>query len=56
MDIKLRRLGRQAYQSCWQAMQDFTLSRDHSTADEIWIVEHDPVFTQGLNGKPEHVA
>lgn len=55
MDIKLRRLGRQAYQSCWQAMQDFTLSRDHSTADEIWIVEHDPVFTQGLNGKPEHL-
>jgi len=55
MDIKLRRLGRQEYQSCWQAMQDFTFSRDHSTADELWIVEHEPVFTQGLNGKPEHL-
>ncbi|MBE0469560.1 MAG: lipoyl(octanoyl) transferase LipB [Methyloprofundus sp.] len=55
MGIKLRRLGRQEYKICWQAMQDFTLSRGHSTADEIWIVEHEPVFTQGLNGKPEHL-
>ncbi|MCF7969881.1 MAG: lipoyl(octanoyl) transferase LipB [Methylococcaceae bacterium] len=55
MNIKLCRLGRQEYQGCWQAMQDFTLSRDQDTADEIWIVEHEPVFTQGLNGQPEHL-
>ena len=55
MSIKVRRLGRQDYQSCWQKMQDFTLSRNECSADEIWIVEHAPVFTQGLNGKPEHL-
>ncbi len=36
-------------------MQDFTLARGEHSADEIWIVEHAPVFTQGLNGKPEHL-
>lgn len=36
-------------------MQDYTLSRDSHSVDEIWIVEHPPVFTQGLNGKPEHL-
>ncbi|TXL19118.1 octanoyltransferase [Methylococcaceae bacterium HT2] len=36
-------------------MQDYTLSRDIDSADEIWIVEHSPVFTQGLNGQPEHL-
>lgn len=55
MNIKVRHLGRQDYQSCWQKMQDFTLSRDILCADEIWIVEHAPVFTQGLNGQPEHL-
>ena len=55
MSIKLRHLGQQDYQSCWQKMQDYTLARDENSADEIWIVEHLPVFTQGLNGKPEHL-
>jgi len=55
MSVKLKRLGVQDYESCWQAMQEFTLSRDENTLDEIWIVEHPPVFTQGLNGKPEHL-
>ena len=55
MSIKLRQLGHQDYLSCWQKMQDYTLARDASSADEIWIVEHPPVFTQGLNGQPEHL-
>jgi len=55
MNINIRKLGRQDYQSCWQKMQDYTLARDESSADEIWIVEHAPVYTQGLNGKPEHL-
>ena len=55
MSINIRDLGRQDYQSCWQKMQDYTLARDENSADEIWIVEHLPVFTQGLNGKPEHL-
>ena len=38
-----------------RAMQDFTQSRDQSTPDEIWLLEHPPVFTLGLAGKPEHV-
>jgi lipoyl(octanoyl) transferase len=36
-------------------MREFTDSRDESTGDELWLVEHDPVFTQGLAGKPEHL-
>jgi lipoyl(octanoyl) transferase len=55
MNIKCRQLGAQDYTSCWQAMQDFTVARDEQTEDEIWIVEHPPVFTLGLNGKPEHL-
>lgn len=39
----------------WQAMQQFTDTRDQSTADEIWLVEHPPVFTQGQAGKSEHL-
>ena len=51
----VRQLGRQAYQPIWQAMQDFTNNRHANSADEIWLVEHDPVFTQGQAGKEEHV-
>ena len=53
--IHVRWLGQQDYLSCWQAMRDFTNQRDDMTADEIWLLEHPPVFTQGQNGKPEHV-
>jgi len=53
--VYIRNLGRQSYQRVWEAMKNFTLSRDHNTADEIWLVEHDPVFTQGQAGKAEHV-
>ncbi|MEN5060243.1 lipoyl(octanoyl) transferase LipB [Luteimonas sp. TWI1416] len=51
----VRRLGRQPYIPVWQAMQRFTDARDASSGDELWVVEHDPVFTLGQAGKPEHV-
>ncbi|WP_026603733.1 lipoyl(octanoyl) transferase LipB [Methylomonas sp. 11b] len=51
----LRNLGRQDYLGVWQAMQQFTAERDSDTADQIWIVEHPPVYTLGLNGKREHL-
>ena len=51
----LRYLGQQPYHDTWQAMSDFTNSRDDNTVDEIWIVEHPPVFTQGTAGKAEHL-
>lgn len=53
--VTVRWLGRTDYQPTWQAMQDFTQQRDETTTDEIWLLEHNPVFTQGQNGKPEHV-
>jgi len=55
MPAKLRELGRQRYEPVWRAMQRFTDARDARTADELWVVEHDPVFTLGQAGKPEHV-
>ncbi|MDX1347311.1 MAG: lipoyl(octanoyl) transferase LipB [Thiomicrorhabdus chilensis] len=51
----IRELGIQPYQTTWQAMQDFTNQRDDASPDELWIVEHPAVFTQGLNGKAEHL-
>ena len=51
----MRDLGRQPYEPVWRAMQAFTDARTDATADEIWFVEHDPVFTLGQAGKPEHV-
>jgi lipoyl(octanoyl) transferase len=51
----VRRLGRVAYEPTWRAMQAFTEARDEATPDELWFLEHDPVFTQGLNGKAEHL-
>jgi lipoyl(octanoyl) transferase len=51
----VRDLGRQAYEPVWRAMQHFTDVRDATTADELWVVEHDPVFTLGQAGKSEHV-
>lgn len=52
---RLRDLGRQPYEPVWRAMQAFTDARDETTPDELWLVEHDPVFTLGQAGKPEHV-
>lgn len=51
----VRDLGLQEYQPVWQAMQDFTANRDETTPDELWCLEHPPVFTMGLNGKDEHL-
>ncbi len=51
----LRQLGLRDYRETWQAMQAFTDQRGPETVDELWLVEHPPVFTLGLNGKPEHV-
>ncbi|WP_339721539.1 lipoyl(octanoyl) transferase LipB [uncultured Paraglaciecola sp.] len=51
----VRQLGLQEYLPTWQAMQDFTNSRDAATADELWLVEHPAVFTQGQAGKEEHL-
>ena len=51
----MRDLGRRAYEPVWRAMQAFTDARGEDTVDELWLVEHEPVFTLGQAGKPEHV-
>jgi len=51
----LRDLGRQGYEPVWHAMQQFTDARTDTSTDELWVVEHDPVFTLGQAGKDEHV-
>lgn len=48
-------LGLQPYEKVWQDMQRYTDQRDADSEDELWLVEHPPVFTLGKNGKPEHV-
>lgn len=50
-----KQLGIQDYEDTWQAMKTFTENRSAETPDEIWFVEHNPVFTQGQAGKPEHI-
>jgi lipoate-protein ligase B/very-short-patch-repair endonuclease len=51
----VRTLPREPYEATWQRMREFTDARTSESADELWIVEHDPVFTQGIAGKPEHL-
>ncbi len=51
----IRDLGRTEYRPVWQAMQAFTAERDANTPDELWLTEHEPVYTQGLNGRSEHL-
>lgn len=51
----VRHLGLQDYNDSFQAMCDFTQNRGADSADELWIVEHPPVYTLGLNGKREHL-
>jgi lipoyl(octanoyl) transferase len=53
--LLVRRLGRQPYEPVWRAMQAFTDARGPETPDELWVLEHDPVFTLGQAGKWEHV-
>ena len=54
-NLRVRHFGRRDYVLTWHAMQEFTMQRAADTADELWLVEHPPVYTQGLNGKPEHL-
>lgn len=53
--MKTSYLGRQEYVPLWHKMQEFTDKRDENTPDEIWFVEHPPVFTMGLNASEEHL-
>ncbi len=53
--MNLRALGRVPYLPTYQSMQDFTATRTAETADELWLCEHDAVFTQGLAGKDDHL-
>lgn len=55
LPLKVRRLGRQPYEPVWRAMSAFTDNRVADTVDELWVLEHDPVFTLGQAGKMEHV-
>lgn len=51
----VRRLGLAPYEPTWRAMQEFTATRDAATPDELWLVQHPPVYTLGQAGKPEHL-
>ncbi|WGW01095.1 lipoyl(octanoyl) transferase LipB [Vibrio sp. YMD68] len=53
--LVVRQLGRQDYHPVWKAMHEFTDNRTDESSDEIWLVEHNPVFTQGQAGKAEHI-
>ncbi len=53
--LVVKNLGRQDYEPVWKAMHTFTDERDENSCDEVWLVEHNPVFTQGQAGKEEHV-
>jgi lipoyl(octanoyl) transferase len=53
--VKVRALGRVAYEPAWRAMQAFNTARGAHSEDELWLVEHPPVYTLGLAGRPEHV-
>jgi lipoyl(octanoyl) transferase len=54
-EARIRRLGRKDYLPTWEAMRLFTEGRDAATPDELWLVEHPPVFTLGQAGRPEHL-
>jgi len=51
----VRRLGLVAYEPTWRAMQAFNQARDGETRDQVWLLQHPPVFTLGLAGRREHV-
>jgi lipoyl(octanoyl) transferase len=53
--IHIRNIGTVDYQQTLDAMRRFTAERSANTADEIWLLQHSPVFTQGMNGKAEHL-
>jgi len=51
----VRKLGLAEYEPTWRAMRDFTAGRTADTPDEIWLLQHPPVYTLGVAGKPEHL-
>jgi lipoyl(octanoyl) transferase len=53
--LQIVNMGRSAYAATEAAMRQYTLSRDEHSADQLWLVEHDPVFTQGVAGRAEHL-
>ncbi len=53
--LLIRQLGQQPYETTWQAMRDYTDRRDAKSRDELWLLQHPPVFTLGQAGKPEHL-
>ncbi len=55
MPASIKLIGKIPYQECWDKMKTQTEERDGSSADELWLVEHDHVFTLGLAGKEEHI-
>lgn len=54
-EIIVRQMGLREYPGIWRRMQSFTAAREAGTTDELWLLEHHPVFTQGLNGKSLHL-
>ena len=55
LEVRLRRLGRVEYEPTWRAMQKFTAERAAGASDEIWLLEHPPVYTLGVAGRAEHL-
>ena len=55
VNIRIRSAGTLDYLLAWQAMKEFTAARTACTADEIWLLQHPPVYTQGIAGRPEHL-
>ena len=55
LPVRIRYLGRSEYTGVHADMERFTLERDGDTVDELWVVEHPPVYTQGRAGRPEHI-
>lgn len=55
LTLQVTDLGQRPYESVWEAMRAFTDERTAETRDQLWLVEHAPVFTQGQAGKPEHL-
>jgi len=53
--LRARCLGLRDYEAIWAAMRQFTDQRDASTTDELWLLEHPPVFTLGQAARPEHI-
>lgn len=55
MQLNVRQLGLCDFLSTWEAMRRFTTDRDRGTVDEVWLLQHPPVYTLGLSGRTEHL-